>query len=150
MRHIQSLKGPSVNSRDTLPTTIQYSTIGYIYDIGLELDRYFYSSRQITGINVPLVIGADYDDSICQLYYRINAGISNGNNYELNLPPTMSGFSAINPGATFSISNNQYLDFGGIPFSTSTSDWANLYNQTFSSNGLSQLCAPLSFTDGSF
>lgn len=124
MRHLNSLRGQAINS-DATPLAVDWSIIGYS-----NKDRgYVYSSRQIIGINRPITLQTDFNGVAGDLFYRINAGINDGNDYIDSFDPVAQGFTQLSNGDRIIINELDYLDFGAEPYSSLT-QWVTVYNVT--------------------
>lgn len=113
MRHLLGFRGHSnitISTSDVTPNAVNWANVGF--DSGLE--RYSYSSRQITGINQTITLKVEYSTNFTDLYVKVSnpAGGNDGQDYTLFAPPydDMS-FSYINNNGTFTVSNNQYVTF---------------------------------------
>ena len=79
---------------------------------------FFYSERQITGIDSSITLKVQYTPLFsATLYYYVSntsGAIVSGDN-SLVADPVSSSMTAISNNGTFTVSNNQYVTFGVIP-----------------------------------
>jgi hypothetical protein len=98
---------------DVTPNAVNWADI-YLLD-GLV---YFYSERQITGIDSSITLKVQYTPLFsATLYYYVSntsGAIVSGDN-SLLADPVSSSMTAISNNGTFTVSNNQYVTFGVIP-----------------------------------
>ena len=99
-----------VVSGDVTPNAVNWADI-YTLDSSL----YFYSERQITGIDSSITLKVQYTPLFsATLYYYVSntsGAIVSGDN-SLFTGPASSSMTAISNNGTFTVSNNQYVTFG--------------------------------------
>ena len=86
--------------------TPDWGTVGYNDPV----QYWNYSQQQIQGINTTITLRTNYDATYSTLWYAVSNttfGFSNGS------PPMDQGFTSISNGGTFTVSNNQWVAFGG-------------------------------------
>jgi hypothetical protein len=98
---------------DVTPNAVTWSEVYYNNDIG----EYFYSEKQITGINTPITLKVQFTAPFGGIVYyhvsNVSGDIVSGDNGSLDAPSSNS--TAIANNGTFSVSNNQYVTFSTIP-----------------------------------
>jgi hypothetical protein len=99
---------------DVTPNAVNWTTISFNNDIG----EYYYTERQITGINQTITLKVQYTSPGSTVYYFVSnttgSVIAGGDGGSLDSPIAYSMSSIANNG-TFTVSNNQYVTFGVIP-----------------------------------
>jgi len=76
--------------------------------------RWFYSERQITGINQTITLKVEYDTSTVDIYYFVSSSAGAKVSGDATSMTRPSGFSMnfVENNGTFTVSNNQYVTFG--------------------------------------
>jgi len=95
--------------------TPDWGTVGYNDAVQI----WNYSQQQIQGINTTITLRTNYDATYSTLWYAVSNttfGFSGGS------PPMDQGFTSISNGGTFTVSNNQWVAFGGEFTSPISSD----------------------------
>lgn len=133
---------------DVTPDAVNWSSVDYDGMMGM----CFVSSKQITGINQPIVLRLTYDLNCGgkiqtgEIWYKISANGSNDDQY-IDEGVVVSSFTKITPNGTLTVNNNDYVEFtvrpslnyGGCMIAstvtvTNTSD-SNTILDTFSASG---------------
>jgi hypothetical protein len=114
MRHLPNLVSFSRQ------TDIVNDSISPFGNVGFNKNgEYMYTSRRITGINRPIRIKIDYDDSLAELFYSINYFyVLPGTDFTDVFSPVALGFTLLSAVETITIYPNDYLYFGAEPFDT--------------------------------
>jgi uncharacterized protein YneR len=97
---------------DVTPNAVNWANVAY----GEGLSSSDVTSRQISGINQTITLRANYTSAQgadkVYLYYRLSvSGGSDTSVSFLNFTPEEQGFAQIIDNATFTVTNNQYVDF---------------------------------------
>jgi hypothetical protein len=119
MRHLLGFRGhanttiaPAELPSDVTPNAVNWANVGF--DSGVE--KYVYSSRQITGINQTITLKVEYSSDFTDLYYAVtNTQPEITQDYAVFSPPNETSnpvMTYILPNGTFTVSNNQYVTFG--------------------------------------
>ena len=90
--------------------SVNWATVGF-YEAG----TWTYSTRQITGISTPITLSVSWTGDMTSFYRLVgNSAPSIGSGDVTTVTsPTSLGMTSTANGATFEVSNNQYVTFTG-------------------------------------
>jgi hypothetical protein len=106
-------KKTSAIPADYTPNAVNWADVYYHNDYG----TWFYSERQITGINQTITLKVQYTSSFPhQLYYKVSISASSivTGDASSATSPTSFGMNLVANNGTFTVTNNQYVTFGLI------------------------------------
>ena len=92
------------SSPDVTPDAVNWSDLQYE---GAGMDPYQRTVKQITGINQTITLQLTYTSTQGSIWYKIAANANN----ELTYTNTPSGYTLVSSGGTFTVTNNQYVEF---------------------------------------
>ena len=96
---------------DATPDAVNWANVGFV----AEGNFWAYSTRQITGISTPITLSVSWTGDMT-IFYRLVGNsapsIGSGDVSTIATPTSLSMTSTAN-GATFEVSNNQYVTFTG-------------------------------------
>lgn len=89
---------------DVTPNAVNWSNIQYN---GLALEPHQRTVKQITGINQSITLQLTYTSSVGEIWYEIAANANN----EGTFTDSLTGYTLVSSGGTFSVNNNEYVEF---------------------------------------
>ena len=106
------LKNAIALAPDFTPDAVNWNSVDYDGIMGM----CFVSSKQITGINQPIVLQLTYSlncggaRQTGEIWYKISANGSNDDQY-IDEGVVVSSFTKITPNGTLTVNNNDYVEF---------------------------------------